>query len=210
MLDKDGVSTIVSIPGLRHKLTFQEAKPCIEDFASARLFITGFEIPVDTAIQGAKLAKKLGMTTILNPAPIAMEPLGDLEYIDIVIPNEAEARGLAGVDLKAQYPPQELASMIRDRCHIGTVIITLGGDGVYGFDGKQSWRIDPIDVEVANSTGAGDAFIGCFAWALISGKEMGEALKYANAAAAISVSREGTIDSFPTLAEVEDLVRTLG
>jgi ribokinase len=207
MLDRDGVSTIVSVPGLRHRLTYEEAKPGIEDFASASMFITGFEIPVETALKGAKRAKELGMMTILNPAPISMEPLGVLDYIDIVIPNEAEAKGMAGVDLNANVVPSELATAIRDKSKIATVIITLGGDGAFGYDGETSWQIDPVEVDVVNSTGAGDAFIGSFAWALSSGKDMQDAATYANFAAAISVSRDGTIDSFPTPREVEDFIR---
>ena len=207
MLDKEGVSTIVSIPGLRHTLTFEEAKPGIEEFRSARMFITGFEIPVQTALKGARLAKSLGMTTILNPAPISTEPLGVLDYIDIAIPNEAEARGMAGMDLRAKIAPRELAAAIREKCRVKTVIITLGGDGVYATDGEKSWQIDAMRVDAVNTTGAGDAFIGSFAWALIEGKDMSDALSYANCAAGISVSREGTIDSFPTRSEIEAFMR---
>jgi ribokinase len=209
MLDKDGVSTIVSIPGPRHALTFEEVKPRIEDFRSARMFITGFEIPVETALQGAQLAKRLGMTTILNPAPISAEPLGVLDYIDIAIPNEAEARGMAGVDLRARIAPRELAAMIRDKCGIKTIIITLGGEGVYALDGEKPYQIDALPVHAVNTTGAGDAFIGGFAWALLSGKDMSDALAYANCAAGISVSREGSIDSFPTRGEIEQFMHRL-
>ncbi len=207
MLDKEGVSTIVSIPDLRHTLTFEEARPCIEDFGSARMLITGFEIPVATALDSARLAKRMGMTTVLNPSPISMQPPGALDYIDIVVPNEAEARGLAGVDLHARIDPQTLAERIRDRCKVKTVVITLGGDGAFASDGARSWSVKAQPVEVVTTTGAGDVFIACLALKLLRGSSMGEALWYANGAAGISVSREGTIDSFPTPSDMEGFER---
>lgn len=206
MVDDDKVSTIVSVPGWRHTLSAEESAPAIRDYAGAKYFVTGFEIPVQTALEGAKMAKELGMITVLNPAPIATEPLGILDFIDIVIPNEAEAKGLAGVDTRSEVAPEELVSMIREKHKISTVVLTLGADGAYGTDGSQTWQVESISVDVVNTTGAGDAFIGTLIWGLASGKAMDEAMVYANTCAGISVSREGTIDSFPTLVEVEVLI----
>jgi len=208
MIDDNGDNAIISIKGgVQAELTFEEVKHCIEDFKAAKIFITGFEISVRTALEGAKLAKQLGMLTILNPAPARDESMGILDYIDIFIPNESEAKSIAGIDLHADFNPNELLIKIKEKYKVGTVIITAGGEGVFGFDGKNSWRIPPIPVKVIDTTGAGDAFIGSFAWSLSKGNEILKAMEFGNYAAALSVTRAGTIPAFPTFSEVEEFIR---
>ncbi len=208
MIDRDRVSTIVSIPGQRHLLTLAESQGAIRGFTGAAVFVTGFEIPVATALGGARLARQLGMLTLLNPSPIALEPLGTLDYIDVLVPNEAEASALAGAGMRDEVPPLQLAAMIRERYAVGTVVITLGAGGACACDGERTWFVPPVAVDAVCTTGAGDTFLGTLAWALAKGRPMQEALHYGNCAAAVSVSRDGTIDSFPTLSDVEQLVRT--
>lgn len=203
MIDKEKVSTIVSVPGWRLTLELSEIEAPIRSFAGAGWFVTGFEIPVSTALAAARLAKSLGMRTLLNPSPIATEELGKLDYIDLIVPNEAEAKALAGVDTRAPTGAEKLASILRRRYGVGTVVLTLGSQGAYATDGSREWRMPGVAIEAANTTGAGDMFTGTLVWALAEGRSMVEALTYANVAAAISVTREGTIDSFPTLAEIE-------
>lgn len=208
MIDDNGDNAIVSIKGgAKDQLTFGEVKHCIEDFKSAKIFITGFEIPVETALEGAKLAKQMGMVTILNPAPALEEEMGVIDYIDIIIPNESEAKSMAGVDLRVDFNPNELLVKIKEKYQVGTVIITAGREGVFGFDGKNTWRISPIPVNAIDTTGAGDAFIGGFALSLSKGNEIVKAMEFGNYVAALSVTRNGTIPAFPLLSEVEEFIR---
>jgi ribokinase len=202
MVDDDGVNTIIMVEGVRNTLTFEEVKPGIEDFKSAKIFITNFEIPIRTALEGAKLAKTFGMMTILNPAPAPTEQIGELDFIDIIIPNEPEAKSMAGMNLNMEFDPLEASIRIRQKYKVGTVIITLGADGVFGFNGENAWRVPSVPVLAINSTGAGDAFIGSFAWSLLAGNNIPEAMKWGNYYAALSVTKEGTIVSFPKLEEV--------
>ena len=197
MIDDHGDNAIISIKGEgQDPLTLDEVEPCIKDFSSAKLFITGFEIPVRIALEAAKLAKHLGMVTILNPAPAPDEPLGILDYIDILIPNESEAKSMAGVAAASDFNPSELLASIKEKYKVGTVIITAGGEGVFGFDGKNSWRILPIPVQAVDTIGAGDAFIGGFALSLSKGNEVWQAMEFGNYVAAMSVTRNGTIPAF--------------
>jgi ribokinase len=208
MIDDHGDNAIISIKGEeRDQLTFEEVEDSLHAFLSAKIFITGFEIPVRTALEAAKLAKQLGMVTILNPAPAQQESIGSLEYIDIIIPNESEAKSLAGVDLRADFHPKEILAKIKDQYKVGTVIITAGGEGVFGFDGEKSWRISPMPVKVIDTTGAGDAFIGGFAWSLSRDNEIGKAMEFGNCVAALSVTRDGTIPAFPFLNEVQEFMK---
>lgn len=208
MIDDNGDNAIVSIDGGEHdQLSFEEVEAGIKEFRSAKIFITGFEIPVKTALEGAKLAKQLGMLTILNPAPAQSESLGILDYIDILIPNETEAKILAGVDLHSEFNPRELMIKIKDKYKVDIVIITAGKYGVYGFDGITTWKIPPISVNVLDTTGAGDAFIGGFALSLAIGNEKVAAMGFGNYVAALSVTRNGTISAFPSSSEVKEFMK---
>jgi ribokinase len=208
MIDDNGDNAIVSIEGgEQDQLTFEEAKPCLEEFKYSKIFITGFEIPVRTALEGAKLAKQLGMVTILNPAPAQVGSMGILDYIDIIIPNESEAKSIVGVDLHADFKPYELLVRIKDKYKVGKVIITAGREGVFGFDGMNSWKIPPVSVKAIDTTGAGDAFIGGFALSLSKGNQIVKAMEFGNYVAALSVTRAGTIPAFPLLSEVEEFVK---
>jgi len=209
MIDDHGDNAIVSVRNEFEEdpLEFEEVRSSIEDYPKAKIFITGFEIPLRTALEGARLARQMGMLTVLNPAPAPQEALEGLEYIDILIPNESEAKSLAGVDLHARFDPDDLLVRIREKYRVGTVIITAGREGAYGFDGKKPWRVQPIPVQAVDTTGAGDAFIGGFSWALARGEGIVKAMEFGNAVAALSVTRPGTIPAFPRRAEVEEFIR---
>jgi ribokinase len=210
MVDDEGNNAIVSVEGIRKTLTFNEVKPCIEDFKESKIFITGFEIPLETALNGAKLAKNIGMFTILNPAPVPQESIGILDYIDIIIPNETEAKILAGYNTHEMVLPFKLAKLIMEKYKVGSVIITLGSNGSIGYDGRDSWHIKPIDVKTVDTIGAGDTFIGAFTDAFSKGRSMYQAMEWANYAAAFSVTRPGSIPSFPTRDELEEFIKNCG
>src|ERR1700690_2807373 len=179
MIDDNGDNAIVSIEGGEEdQLAYEEVENCIEEYKSAKIFITGFEIPVRTALEGAKLAKQLGMITILNPEPAQEAPMRLLDYIDIIIPNESEAKSIVGLDLHADFNPNELLVKIKEKYQVGTVIITAGREGAFGLNGKNLWRIPPISVNVIDTTGAGDAFIGGFALSLSRGNEVAKAMEF--------------------------------
>lgn len=208
MIDDNGDNAIISIKSdYQSELTFEEVRQCIEDFKSVKIFITCFEIPVKTALNGAKLAKQLGMLTILNPAPARDEQIGILDYIDILIPNETEAKSMVGIDLHTDFNPLDLMVKIKDKFKVGAVIITAGSGGVFGFDGENTWKIPPIQVKVVDTTGAGDAFIGSFALSISQGNDIAKAMEFGNYVAALSVTRYGTIPAFPSLNEVEEFIR---
>lgn len=209
MIDDNGDNAIVSVKSEvpEDRLEFEEVRHSIEDYKGAKIFITGFEIPLKTALDGARLAKQLGMLTIVNPAPALQEPLGLLDYIDILIPNELEAKSLVGIDLQAEFNPGELLVSIKEKYKVGIVIITAGEEGAYGFDGKKLLRVSPMPVVAVDTTGAGDAFIGGLALSLSRRQEIVKAMEFGNAVAALSVTCKGTIQAFPLLAEVEEFIR---
>jgi ribokinase len=168
---------------------------------NADIVIFQLEIPMETIIYAAKKAKECGCKVLLNPAPAAKLPEELLAYTDIIIPNEHEAAIITGheneVDaLKALYDNGNR-----------NVIVTLGSKGCIYNDGKEIKSQTPFKVKAVDSTAAGDSFIGGYCSALCEGKTMEEAIRFATAVSAITVSRPGASVSIPTRTEVEEFLK---
>ncbi len=167
-----------------------------EVFASARVFLTSLETPLETVAHGLSLARQSGLTTILNPAPARWLPDDVLALVDVLTPNEAEAEAMVG----EQLAPVECAARLIDRgCR--SAIVTLGGDGCL-VAGRETAREPGRAVSAVDATAAGDAFNGALAVALAEGRTLVEAARWANVAASISVTRRG---AQPSLAQREEI-----
>ena len=206
IVDADGMNTIIDCGhGPEDELTVDCVESCVRSLEGAKVLLTGFEIPVASALHAARVAKELGMVTVVNPGPAPSEAMGCLSFVDILVPNESEGKLIAHLDVNASYPPMDLAREIRDSCAAGCVIVTLGADGSVGLDAKGLWTVKATHVPVVDTTGAGDAFCAALACGLATGKSAREASEWASIVAAHSVSRCGSIPSFPTTAEVDGL-----
>lgn len=171
----------------------------------SNVVLAQLEIPLDTAIYGLQQAKKLGKTTILNPAP-ARDLRGlDLSAIDYLTPNETEARvalGLAPDDARSN---REIADMLLETgCQ--TVVMTLGDAGSAVFSRTATLDIAPCRVEVVDSNGAGDSFNAGLAVALDEGKTIAEAAFFANATAALCCTAWETVPSYQYRPDVERFI----
>lgn len=171
-------------------------------FATASVALAQLEIPIGTALYGLAKAKAAGATTILNPAP-ARDLRGlDLSAVDIVTPNETEARIAAGLPPDANVPLSQIAAtLLATGC--GAVVMTLGGAGSRIFTRNGEVAIPAHRVDVVDSNGAGDSFNAGLAVALSEGKPLAEAARFANAVAGLCCTRWETVPSYHTRAEVE-------
>jgi ribokinase len=154
------------------------------------------EVPVDSVLEAFRAAKTRGVTTILNPAPAAELPAELLRLTDLCVPNESE---LALLDGSAPATPADLRAAgrkLRAR-GVAAVIVTLGADGALLLDAHDETHVAGARVQAVDTTGAGDAFIGSLAVFLARGHSRLEAIKRANAVAALSVTRPGAQASFP-------------
>jgi len=184
---------------------------CSAAFATARVFLTSLEIPLETVASGLKRAKQAGLLTVLNPAPASHEVLGAdlLRWVDVLTPNAGEAALLAETDL-APAGDSERAAAIRAARKLQErgcqqVIVTLGADGCVVV-GSEVTQIAPCRVTAVDATAAGDAFNGALAVALAEGQALAVAARWANAAAALSVTRRGAQPSLPTRRELEEFL----
>jgi ribokinase len=198
IIDRRGEVMIASDMGANARLTRAEIDATVETMRRARFFMTQFEMPPDLALYATRVAKRQGLTTVLVPAPMAPLPDEPLDYVDIVTPNETEARQLAGFAADERVPPARLAERIRDRWRIDNVVITRGRDGVHARCCGETLELPIFPVETVNTTGAGDAFAAAMVVALARGAGWAQALETGAAAAAISVQHDATWPAYPT------------
>ena len=172
------------------------------EIAASDVVMTVLEVPTPAAQRAMELGRKHGATTILNPAPARALPSSIFESVDYLTPNESELRIL--LDLPADDPrsSQELAGELRRR-GVRNVITTLGRDGAMILTDTLNVRVPAIEVEVTDSTGAGDAFNSGFAVALAEGRDLVEAVRFGVACGGIACTRLGVIPSLPDRARAD-------
>jgi ribokinase len=200
-VDERGENSISVASGANALLSAGDVEAAASAFAAAGVVLLQLESPLAAVEAALRLAKAKGVPVILNPAPA--RPLADdlLRGVAILTPNETEAELLAGVPVRDEEGVREAAARLRARGP-AAVIVTLGERGAYAsspeFDGPvPAFKVVPVD-----TTAAGDVFNGALAVALAEKRPMAEALRFAQAAAAISVTRPGAQPSAPTRAEI--------
>ncbi len=194
-VDGNGENTIVVSPGANSTLSPAEVLAAEKEIAQADAVLFQLEIPVDAVLTGLKIAKKYKKLTILNPAPAQNIDKEMYKYLDIIIPNQLEALFLT--DMLVENDASEAAKCLHDK-GIPVVIITLGEEGTYLSSDNIKTLIPAIKVEkVIDTVAAGDTFCGALAVALTEGKQLTEAVKFANLAAGLSVAKPGTQSSIP-------------
>ncbi len=201
-----GNNAIIVCPGVAGTISTADIDTHADLISNAAVFVTQLEQPMDAALHALKMARAGGAKTILNPAPAAELPAGMLELCDFVTPNETEAEALTGVAVTMIDDAIRAAGVLLDR-GVGAAVITLGENGVLYHDGGNTVHVPAFNAgPVVETTGAGDAFNGGFAAALVKGLSPVEVVRFGCATAGISVTRPGTAPSMPTLAEIESLL----
>lgn len=205
MVGPDGENAIAVAPGANHALTPDDVDSLSGDIvASAAVWLTSLEIPLETALRGLQRAREAGLTTILNPAPAGelRDRLELLRYVDVLTPNESEAALLTGVDCSDRRGVREAADRLR-RAGCGQCIVTLGAAGCLVV-GDEVSEIAGHQVNAVDATAAGDAFNGVLAVGLAEGRTLVEAARRANRAAALAVTRRGAQPSLPRRNELSE------
>lgn len=204
-VDGDGDNRIIVIPGANAKVTVAQVKNAISSIADLKVVIGQFEIPVEVTTAAFAAARKLGIITILNPAPYRKIPADLLALTDWLIPNSHEFQ-----DLHPQHLDPTIDGVIAEYAAANRInlVVTLGEDGVVISDGTitkvAAQKVKPID-----TTGAGDCFVGSFAYGLANGFSAIDAAKLGCQVAALSVNRLGAQSSYPTPTEAAEILAAL-
>jgi ribokinase len=198
-VDGDGENRIIIIPGANHEIEIEKAVDAINSIKDLSIVVAQCEIKQEVTLNAFRAAKARGCTTILNPAPYQEISPELLELCDWIIPNETEFRELFG-----QLPTSdEILKIFRPGKNS---IVTLGSQGaVYISADSQLTKVSAPKVTAIDTTGAGDAFVGAFAYSLASGSDPVSAMTLGIKVASISVTRKGAQSSYPDQAEIATL-----
>lgn len=189
-----GDNRIIVVPGANHLLKEGEMDHLESLLSASDLVIVQLEIPIAVVQRVLEICHRLGTPTILNPAPATGYHPGMEPFWTYLTPNESEAEEIFGADWEAaleQFPNR--------------LIVTLGEKGARYFDGEKHVTVDGYTIKAVDTTGAGDTFNGALAVALSEKMPFGEAVRFANAAAALSVEKMGAQGGMPKRDEVHTI-----
>jgi ribokinase len=198
---RDGANSIAVAAGANGQLTAGDVERAESVFASASVLLLQLEIPLAAVEAAVALAARTGVSVILNPAPAQRLPRKLLRQVDILTPNETEAEGLTGIRVHDDASASRAVKALRQQ-GVGVVILTLGARGACVASGDTTMIVRGFRVKAVDTVAAGDVFNGALAVALAEGQPLPDAVRFAHAAAAISVTRPGAQPSAPTRAEI--------
>ena len=198
-VDGNGENRIIIIPGANHEIEVTKAIDAINSIQDLAIVVAQCEIKQEVTLAAFRAAKARGATTILNPAPYQQLSAELLEMTDWLIPNETEFRELHGTlpsndEILKSFRPGKNS------------VVTLGSKGaVYVSADGQIHHAPAPQVTAVDTTGAGDAFVGSFAYALARGQDPLLAMKFGMKIASLTVTRKGAQSSYPDQTEIATL-----
>lgn len=204
-VDDKGENCIVVAPGANASLLREDIVNALPALMKSEFILMQLEIPLDTVIYAAEIACKAGRKVILNPAPAQELPPELLSMLYIITPNETEAELLTGIPVNDINSANTAAQKLLGQ-GVQIVVITMGSKGALLVTGEFSELIPAFKVEPKDTTAAGDCFNGALTVALAEGKDLKEAVRFANKAASISVTRMGAQASAPYRNEMDSSI----
>jgi ribokinase len=203
-LDDAGENSIIVIPGANNRVAM--ATLTTFAFAETDVLLLQNEVPDPVNVHAAACAKQSGAKVILNTAPYRELSAGIGDNLDFVVANETEFSQLIGESGHAMTAHRVAGLLSKGMVPVPGIIVTLGSAGVVARAGDEVIHIAGHQVPVRDSTGAGDCFCGTLAAAIARGESLDAALRYANAAAALSVQQLGASPSMPQHQDIIDFL----
>jgi ribokinase len=200
----DGENAITVAPGANRSLSPGDVEAAVEAIGEARVFVAQMEVPVQTVLRAVEISAEKGTRALVNLAPTFEVPRELLEKLDPLVVNEHEAAFLLGREVEGvkgalSAAPELLSAGPR------SAVITIGENGAVLADGESVEHLPAPEVDVVDTTGAGDAFVGALATQIARGASLQEAVAYAVRAGAAAVTKEGAQGALPTPEVVEAL-----
>lgn len=203
MVDAQGENSIAVASGANAHLTTKDLDNAKEILSRADIVLMQLETPITTVEHAANVAKRSGAKVILNPAPAQPLPESLLQNLYILIANETEAEFISGTQITDMDSVARAADILCDK-GVEKVVITLGSRGAFVKERGNYHQIPGLKVKAVDATAAGDTFCGALCVALAEGKNLTEAVTFANRCAAVTVTRMGAQSSLPYRSEIEE------
>jgi ribokinase len=205
-VDACGHNMIMVAPGANQRVRPEDAEMAGGAIGAARALLLQLEIPLETVVRAAAIAKAAGSVVCLDPAPAVPLPAALYESVDVITPNELEAQTLSGVEVGSIADAERAATLLQKRGP-KIVVVKLGARGAYYVSPEGRAHIPALTVDAVDTTAAGDAFAAALAVALGEGRETADAVRFATRASGLKVTRLGAQAGMPSRAEVEAAMR---
>ncbi len=205
MVEANGVNRIVVYPGANKALTPVDAEEAMTCYPDA--VIVQFEVPMETVLATTYFARTNNIPIFVDAGPAIKDfPLEELGPVEVFSPNETEAYIYTGIRPDTTQNCLKVCMELANRVQAKYYILKLGGRGVFYYDGTYYKVIAPYNVDVVDTTAAGDVFTGALALEYIRSYDIRRACEYANIAGALTVSKEGSFYSVPSHNDIADYV----
>ncbi|MEM4636261.1 MAG: ribokinase [Nitrososphaerota archaeon] len=201
-----GENMIIIDPGADYWITRKDVDDALKAIVESDIILLQLEIPLEINMYVSEIAFLKGKTVILNPAPASKLPEEIFKYVKIITPNRVEASQLTGVEVRDLNTAVKAGKKLIEK-GVGYSVITLGSQGAVLVTSDKYIYYPSFKVDVVDTTGAGDAFNAGLAVALSQGHTIEEAVKWANACAALKITKIGAQSGLPYKYELEEFLR---
>jgi ribokinase len=208
IVDERGENIIAVIPGTNMRIAPSDVEAAAGKIREADVVMAQLEIPLEAIEKAFDIALEGDTLCILNPAPARPLPGSILGKVNLLTPNQNEAKVLTGIATDTVDGARTAANALLEK-GVQTVIVTMGTKGALIVRPGEALHIDAIRVDSIDTSGAGDAFMAGLGVALAEGRSLDEATRFANAVGALSTTRPGAMPSMPDRSEVDDLLRQM-
>lgn len=202
-VDNQAENSIVVASGANMQLQEADVDPALDEIQAGDILLMQLEIPLSTVVYAARKAHQRGAKVILNPAPAATLPHELFQYLDMITPNRIEAAMLTGISTDDENGLKLAVQEMRS-WGVKNVIVTLGSQGSFIREGKDSYYVEACKVEPVDTTAAGDTFNGAVCVGLAEGMNLKQAVQMAAQASALAVTKFGAQVSIPYRKDLSD------
>lgn len=200
-VDSNAENCIVVASGANGDVTADDIKAHRKEIEEAAILLLQLEIPVEAVMEAAKIAHEAGVYVILNPAPACALPDEIYRYISLIIPNQTEIALMTGIEARDEDGAAKAVEALRGK-GVQDVIVTMGSKGSMVYHEGQATFVASRKVKAVDTTAAGDTYCGGLCVALSEGKDIIEAARFATAASALTVQKQGAQESIPHRKEI--------
>jgi len=197
---------IILDQGANGQVTAQQVEQGLAKAQRDDFLLTQFEIPFNIVLHGLKEAKKRGLVNVVNPAPARAIDDDTLELIDIIVLNQVESEEITGIYPETELEATNIATWFFSK-GIQLVVLTLGSGGSFAMSQSETIFTPAYEIDVVDTTGAGDAFIGTMLYGLSHNLALQEMLQYATGAGALACMQEGAQEGLPTLKTLQTFIK---